>query len=147
MTTGHRIRAGAGQSGLRQGLHALAVLALAYALVLRALALPVMAAPADGLSALLSDPHALCLSDAGADHDPHDGLPAAPSDHCGDCCLLHARLAPDPAATSFTALSWPRTASPAGLHAPEQPARGPHREAWSPIRTQRGPPVDRIHNA
>jgi hypothetical protein len=139
MTSTHQTGTGATRRVKRPALRVLAVLALAYALVLRALVLPVAASPGDPLGALLADPHPLCLTQA--DAGPNSGLPAPHPDHCGDCCLLHARLALDPALDVATALPWPRLAQTALRPRPAQPARGPPEEAWSPLRAQRGPPL------
>ena len=135
MQAGHRTR-----SGLGQGARFFALLVLAYALILRAVVLPAGAAPAGSLDALFSDPHVLCLSQPAGDDSDGVGHPVSLPDHCGDCCLVHARAVLPAATVRFIAVRWPEIVASSEIFAVDYAPRGPPDEAWSPVRAQRGPP-------
>ena len=92
-------------------------------------------------SALLSDPHALCLSLAG---EPGDGQ--APSGHrdCDECCLPGVVGAPLPTAAFVEAFPIAVWADVIFAKPVSALFAAPAFEAWAPGRAQRGPPSTSI---
>ena len=128
-----------GSSPMLRWKPAILCLLLGLAALLHALPAPASSNPL--AAALLSDPHALCLS---LDGEPGDGQVPAGHHDCDACCLPGVTGAPVPTAAHAAALPPATWATVIQAVPVSVPRAAPTWEAWAPGRAQRGPPSTSI---